>query len=113
MQPLVNSALTAWRELVIRHVLLIKFKDCSEASDIEVLKYLFESMPERVDGVASVEWGVNDSLEGKGQGFTHSVLMTFSDEEGRQNYLPHPEHDALKDVFRPLLEDIIVFDYQV
>ncbi|EPF2931244.1 Dabb family protein, partial [Vibrio navarrensis] len=26
---------------------------------------------------------------------------------------PHPEHDALKQVFRPLLEDIVVFDYTI
>nr|CAA6827664.1 MAG: Unknown protein [uncultured Thiotrichaceae bacterium] len=29
------------------------------------------------------------------------------------NYLPHPEHDALKAVFAPLLEDIVVLDYSV
>ncbi len=59
------------------------------------------------------EWGENDSPEGKNQGLTHSVLMTFADEAGRQNYLPHPEHDALKQVFRPLLEDIVFFDYTI
>ncbi|MBF4349290.1 Dabb family protein, partial [Vibrio anguillarum] len=26
---------------------------------------------------------------------------------------PHPEHNALKDIFRPLLEEIIVFDYSI
>ncbi len=69
-------------------------------------------MPGKVDGVVSVEWGINDSPEGLNRGYTHSVLMTFVDEAGRQNYLPHPEHDALKQVFIPLLEDIVVFDYQ-
>ncbi|MGY3569861.1 Dabb family protein [Vibrio paucivorans] len=98
---------------MIRHVLLIKFKDDASNAEIEKLKGLFELMPEKVEGVISVEWGENDSPEGKNKGFTHSVLMTFSDEEGRQNYLPHPEHDALKEVFRPLLEDIVVFDYQI
>ncbi len=34
--------------------------------------------------------------------------MTFSDEEGRQNYLLFSEHEVLKKVFRPLLEDIVV-----
>ncbi len=97
---------------MIRHVLLIKFKKHSESSEIVKLKALFESMPEKVDGVVSVEWGVNDSPEGKNQGYTHSVLMTFTDENARVNYLPHPEHEALKEVFLPLLEDIIVFDYQ-
>jgi hypothetical protein len=70
-------------------------------------------MPEKIDGVDAVEWGINDSPEGKNEGYTHSVVMTFADESGRRNYLPHPEHDALKAVFVPLLEKIIVFDYQV
>jgi len=70
-------------------------------------------MPNKVEGVISVEWGINDSPENKNKGYTHTVLMTFLDEKGRQNYLPHPEHEALKDIFIPLLEDIVVFDYQV
>jgi len=98
---------------MIRHILLIKFKQDAQSTEIEKLRALFEQMPNKIEGVLEVEWGLNDSPEGKNQGFTHSVLMTFVDEAGRQNYLPHPEHDALKDVFRPLLEDIIVFDYQV
>lgn len=96
---------------MIRHILLIKFKDSSLLSEIEKLKGLFESMPEKIEGVVSVEWGINDSPEGKNKGYTHSVLMTFADEAGRQNYLPHAEHEALKQVFWPLLEDIVVFDY--
>ncbi|HDZ9535955.1 TPA: Dabb family protein, partial [Vibrio cholerae] len=26
---------------------------------------------------------------------------------------PHPEHEVLKKFFRPLLEDIVVFDYTI
>ncbi|WP_375749807.1 Dabb family protein [Vibrio sp. HN007] len=97
---------------MIRHILLIKFKESAEQEAIERLMALFKAMPEKVQGVTSVEWGINDSPEHKNKGYTHSVFMTFADEAGRQNYLPHPEHDALKQVFRPLLEDVIVFDYQ-
>ncbi|CAH0537089.1 Dabb family protein [Vibrio marisflavi] len=97
---------------MIRHVLLIKFKPTADDSGIDQLKTLFLSIPERVEGVTSVEWGLNDSPEGKNQGYSHCVFMTFANEQGRQNYLPHPEHEALKAVFRPLLEDVIVFDYQ-
>ena len=98
---------------MIRHILLIKFKLTAETSDVEKLRVLFEAMPDKVEGVVSVEWGLNDSQENKNKGYTHSVLMTFADEVGRQNYLPHPEHVALQSVFSPLLEDIVVFDYVV
>ncbi|MDG3085402.1 Dabb family protein [Vibrio hannami] len=98
---------------VIRHILLIKFKETAPQQEIEKLEGLFIDMPDKVEGVVSVEWGINDSPENKNKDYTHTVFMTFADEAGRQNYLPHPEHNALKQVFRPLLEDIIVFDYQV
>lgn len=98
---------------MIRHILLIKFKDSAEPAQISAVKSLFEAIPNKVDGVLSVEWGLNDSPENKNQGYTHVVLMTFANEAGRQNYLPHPEHDALKHDFWPLLEDIVVVDYPV
>lgn len=98
---------------MIRHILLIKFKETADPVKIEELRARFLSMPNKIEGTTSVEWGVNDSPEGKNKDYTHTVLMTFSDEAARQRYLPHPEHDALKEVFIPLLEDIIVFDYQV
>ena len=98
---------------MIRHILLIKFKASATSEKIQQLRELFEAMPTKVEGVNDVEWGLNNSPEGKNKDYTHAVMMTFSDEAGRQNYLPHPEHDALKEVFRPLLEDIIVFDYEI
>ncbi len=96
---------------MIRHILLIKFKTVAKPSKIDDVRELFEAMPAKVEGVESVEWGLNDSSEGLDQGFTHAVMMTFSDEQARQNYLPHPEHEALKAVFVPLVDDIVVFDY--
>ncbi len=98
---------------MIRHILFIKFNNTADAGKINGVQALFESMADKIEGVESVEWGVNDSPEGLNKGFTHSVLMTFADEAARQRYLPHPEHEALKRVFVPLVEDIVVFDYSL
>lgn len=96
---------------MIRHLLLVKFTPASNEADLEQIREEFVSMTSRVEGVVDVEWGENDSPEGKNRGFTHAVLMTFCDEKARQRYLVHPEHDALKAVFVPHIDDIIVFDY--
>ncbi|SON52962.1 Dabb family protein [Vibrio tapetis] len=98
---------------MIRHILFITFKASATQDEIEQLKASFESMPSKINGVDSVEWGENDSPEGKNKGYTHAVVMTFADEAGRTRYLPHPEHDKLKSLFRPILEDIVVFDYSL
>jgi hypothetical protein len=98
---------------MIRHIVMITFKATVSSSAIDAVRLLFEAIPEKVAGVVSVEWGVNDSPENLHRGYTHVVVMTFADEQGRQHYLPHPEHEALKAVFVPLLEQVLVFDYPV
>jgi hypothetical protein len=98
---------------MIRHIILIRFKSTAQINEINELKASFESMPLKVEGVRSVEWGLNDSPEGKNKGYTHAVLMNFVDEAGRDNYLPHSEHDELKKLFGPILDDLVVFDYTV
>ena len=98
---------------MIRHILLIQFKPETTPAQIAAVKAAFLGIPEKIDGVTDVEWGENDSPEGKNQGYTHCVFMTFRDEAGRQAYLPHPQHEALKAIFVPTLQNITVFDYTV
>ncbi|WP_434354937.1 Dabb family protein [Parasalinivibrio latis] len=98
---------------MIRHVLLIKFQPSVTQAAIDDIQVLFEEIPTKVEGVLAVEWGLNNSPEGLNKGYTHCVVMTFTNDAGRQNYLPHPEHLALKNVFVPALEDVIVFDYSI
>ena len=65
---------------MIRHILLLRFNQSAELPEINRLKDVFTSLPNKIEGVLSVEWGENDSPEGKNQGYTHSVLMTFVDD---------------------------------
>ncbi|EBF0843337.1 Dabb family protein [Salmonella enterica subsp. enterica] len=97
---------------MIRHVLLMKFNDDTPRNHLLAIQEGFQSIPDKISGVLSVEWGANNSPEGKSAGFTHCVMMTFMDEPTRVECLYHPEHLALKKIFRPYLADIIVFDYR-
>ncbi|WP_373224945.1 Dabb family protein [Enterobacter cloacae complex sp. ESBL7] len=96
---------------MIRHILLITFTDSAQPEQIQAVRQAFLQIPDRIEGVTNVEWGINNSPEGKNSGFTHCVLMTFADEAARKRYLPHPAHDDLKTIFRPILREIIVLDY--
>ena len=98
---------------MIRHILFITLTDDASPKQINAVRQAFLHIPKQVEGVISVEWGVNDSPEGKNAGFTHCVLMTFTDEAARQRYLPHSAHEALKVIFRSILRGIIVLDYTV
>ena len=98
---------------MIRHVLLIRFKATATAKDLSELEAAFMKIPSLIEGVTYVEWGENNSPENKNEGFTHCILMTFADHKARDFYLPHAQHIKLKEIFKPLLDDIIVLDYDV
>jgi hypothetical protein len=94
-------------------VLFIQYKNQTSEEDIATSLCNFEQIKNKIDGIESVEWGLNNSPEGRHKDFTHCVLMTFFDEAARDAYIPHPEHDVLKAQLGPILEDITVFDYKV
>jgi hypothetical protein len=96
---------------MIRHVLFIQYKDLATKEDIATSLRNFEEIKDKIKGIESVEWGLNNSPEGRNKNYTHCVFMTFTDEIARDNYLPHSEHEVLKTQLGPILEDIIVFDY--
>lgn len=98
---------------MIRHVLFIQFKPEILSVDIDIVRILFLDVRNKIEGILDVEWGENNSPEMKSAGYTHCVFMTFLDETARQRYLPHSVHEELKEIFKPLVQDIIVLDYTV
>ncbi len=97
----------------VRHVLLFSLKDEIDEELISSLRESFLSLPERIEGIESIEWGLNNSVEGLNRNLDYAVLMTFINIASRDAYIPHPEHERLKLEFVPLIKDIVVFDYAV
>jgi hypothetical protein len=62
--------------------------------------------------MSSFRAGVNSSPEGLNQGFTHGFVMAFDDATARDEYLVHPDHEKVKERFLPLVENVLVFDFE-
>lgn len=96
----------------VKHVGFFKFKpECTPEEIAEVWRVM-ENLPKEIPGILDLTWGVNDSTEGLSEGFTHSFVMLFVDKAARDNYLPHPVHQAAVDVVAPQLEAVIVCDHE-
>jgi len=96
---------------LLRHVVLIKFKEGTSSSDIAKVEDAFGALEDKISEIRGYEWGINNSPEGADKGFTHCFLVTFESEEDREVYLPHPDHQAFVEVLTPHLEDVLVVDY--
>jgi hypothetical protein len=96
---------------LLRHVVLFKFKDGTTDEQLKKVTDAFAALPKKIDAIEDFEWGTNNSPEGKAAGFTHCFLVTFRDEKGRDEYLPHPAHKEFVSIVGPVLGDVLVVDY--
>jgi hypothetical protein len=110
--PLVQAqSPNAGKKMLLRHVVLFKFKDTSSPADVQKVEDAFRALPKQIKEIKSFEWGINNSPENLNQGFTHCFLVSFASEADREVYLPHPAHKAFVDVLRPHLDKVLVVDY--
>jgi hypothetical protein len=108
-------ALAAAKNAEVKHVVVIKYKSTATAAQIEQTTAAFKSLKDKIPGIVSFEYGVNNSPENLNKGFTHVYLLTFKDAESRDVYLPHLEHKKFGELITKLdvLEDVFVVDFEV
>ncbi len=97
---------------MIEHIVLFRWKIEATAEQIgagiEGLRALKDSIP----GIASLACGADFS--GKAQGYTHALVIRFSDRASFDAYGPHQAHRAVIEThLKPILESVIDFDFEV
>lgn len=96
---------------MLRHVVLFKFKDDATSDQVKAVTDAFAALPSKIDAIKGFEWGTDVSVESKSQGFTHCFVVSFADEKGREEYLPHPDHKEFVKLVGPVLDKVLVVDY--
>ena len=96
---------------VLRHVVLLKFKDGAAPADVKKVEDGFRALKSKIPGVLALEWGTNVSPEKLEQGFTHCFFVSFADAAARDAYLPHPAHQDFVGILKPQLDKVLVIDY--
>ena len=96
---------------MIRHFGAFQFKPEINQNQIDECFREMAGMVEKIPGLLSVEHGPYQSDEGLNDGFTHGFIMTFDTAESRDKYLPHPEHERVRQIVVPCLERVVVFDF--
>ena len=95
----------------LKHAVFFKFKDDAPAEQVKAVEAAFAALPEKIPSIRDFEWGTNNSPEKHDDGFTHCFMVTFDSNEGRDEYLPHPDHMAFVEVLKPVLDKVRVLDF--
>lgn len=96
---------------LLRHVVLIKFKEDATPAQVKEVEDAFSALPGKIRSIVSYEWGTNISPENLAQGFTHCFLVTFKNAADRDGYLVHPAHKDFGKILGPYKDKVLVIDF--
>ena len=97
---------------MVKHIVLMKFKHDTTDATIRRIRDAVADLKQQVPGIADFAWGEYSSPEGFNKGFTHAFITTFETMAARDAYLPHPEHDRVKDLLLAHTADVLAFDFE-
>jgi hypothetical protein len=95
----------------VKHIVLLKFTGDTTDEQIGGFFKDLAGLQDTIGGLEEFIGGPYESHEGLNQGFTHGFIMTFSDAAARDAYLPHPDHEVVKNRILPHVDQIVAFDF--
>ncbi|MBX2963122.1 MAG: Dabb family protein [Cyclobacteriaceae bacterium] len=109
----VSIACTMDRTVGVKHLVMFKFKEGTSQQQIDEFTKEFVSLKDRIPGIVAFDYGVNNSPEKLNNGFTHIYAISFSDNEARDTYLTHPEHEKFTEYAggTGIIQEVFVLDY--
>ena len=95
----------------VKHFGMFKFKDGVSDTQIAHCFEEMRGMTGKIPGLLEVICGdYDDNEEHLNEDFTHGFVMSFDSQASRDAYLPHPEHERVKEIVIPHLDRVLVFD---
>ena len=102
---------------MIRHIVLIRFRDFLDEGEIEGVWRKLRDLEGRIPGIESIVCGESRSPEHLERGYMHGFVVDFVDWDALTAYQAHPDHKRLGarivDCAEGGLDGILVFDLPV
>lgn len=96
---------------MVRHVVLFSFNYPMDSEEVRELNSNFDKLPSLIPEVVKYDAGSNMSPENLTQGYQMCYVLDFKDANDRDVYLVHPQHKAFVKTAKPVLKDVLVFDF--
>ena len=80
---------------MIRHIVLVKFKDDLDPAEIDDIFAELHSIEGKIDGLLSITSGRSESPEKIERGYMHGFVVDFADWAALDRYQIHPDHKKL------------------
>lgn len=96
---------------MIEHIVLFRWTEqASEEAKHKVMTEL-RGLRSKIPGIVDLSCGTDFSDRAKG--YTHGLVVRFTNRTALQGYGPHPEHQRVVQTFiNPIRADVLALDYE-
>lgn len=96
---------------MIEHIVLFRWQEGASSEAIAAVMAALQAMEGQIPGIVSLSCGTDFS--GRSQGYSHGLVVRFSDRAGLEAYQPHPVHQAIAvNQIKPIVADVLAMDYE-
>ncbi len=97
---------------MIEHIILFRRKPEITDAQIAAVMESLRGLKDQIPGIVTLACGADFS--GRAQGYTHALVVRFSDRAALDAYGSHPAHQAVVETqIKPSFEGILGFDFEV
>jgi len=97
---------------MVEHIVLFELKPETTPEQVGAMEAGLQMLATEIPGIIGLTFGENFSDRNKGS--THGLVVRFTDRAALEVYIPHPAHQSVvEELVRPILDEIIVVDYEI
>ena len=97
---------------MIEHIVLFRWKPETTTEQIAEGMKALRGLKDQISGIMALACGADFS--DRAHGYTHALVVRFSDRAAFDAYGPSPAHRAVVETqLKPILQDVIDFDFEV
>ena len=97
---------------MVEHIVLFRWADEAGKEAINQAVEELRGLKNKIEGIVNLSCGENFSDRAKG--YTHGLVVRFTDRAALEVYGPHPAHQRVVENFiRPIAADVLALDYEV
>jgi len=97
---------------VIEHIVLFKWTETATPQAIDAAVAELRALKGKIRGIIDLSCGTNFS--DRSAGFTHGLVVRFTDRAALDAYGPNPAHQhVVQNFINPIRADVLALDYEV
>lgn len=97
---------------MITHIVLLTPAPSVPIEEFESVLAAAAGLSDEIDGIVDLHFGADTITPSMGNGYTHALVVTFTDIAARDTYLAHPAHLAYAGRLGPVMSQVAIVDIE-